>query len=423
MTFSKIVLSNGLLVLLKEIRTAPLISQWLWYRVGSRYEVPGITGISHWVEHMMFKGTDSFPANQLDKTISRTGGSWNARTSMDWTVYYENMPADQIELTLKLEADRMRNSIFDPKEVSAERTVIISERQGRENNPLFLLREKLQATAFHVHPYRHMVIGDLVDLQAIQRDQLFNFYRTYYVPNNAILCLAGDFGTQDMLAQISAYYEDIPGGDVPSRQKRKEPEQKKQRRALVEGPGKTTFIQIGYRTPQANHPDFFPMLVLSSILTGPTNLNRFGAGLSNKTSRLHRALIDTELAVGIGGSLTSTIDPFLYMITLTLHPQQQSAKSLVALEGEIKRIQDNPPPEEEVTRALKQARALFAYGSESIPNQAFWLGYAEIFADYSWFLTYLDNLTQVTPADVQRIAQMYLRPQNRTLGIYQPHKV
>ena len=164
---AKHTLSNGLLILLKEIHTAPIISQWVWYRVGSRDETPGITGISHWVEHMQFKGTPQFPGGVLDKLISREGGQWNAFTYLDWTTYFETMPAEKIDLALRLEADRMQHSLFDAGEVASERTVIISERQGAENEPLFRLSEALHRRAFETHPYGHEVIGDMSDLGRI----------------------------------------------------------------------------------------------------------------------------------------------------------------------------------------------------------------------------------------------------------------
>ena len=173
---------NGLTVHLKEIHTAPIISHWVWYRVGSRNELPGTTGISHWVEHMQFKGTPAFPASILDKAISREGGVWNAFTHLDWTTYYETLPADKIDLALRLEADRMINSLFDPEEVDSERTVILSEREGSENEPLFRLGEAIQMAAFKTHPYGHEVIGYREDLLQMQRDDLYNHYRGLLYP-------------------------------------------------------------------------------------------------------------------------------------------------------------------------------------------------------------------------------------------------
>lgn len=419
-SFTQTTLSNGLQVFLKEIHTAPLISSWLWYRVGSRDEPTGRTGVSHWVEHMQFKGTPQFPASVLDKTISREGGVWNAFTYLDWTTYFETMPAEKIELALRLEADRMVNSTFDPEEVASERTVVISEREGNENEPLFLLGEAVQSAAFRVHPYHHEVIGDLADLRSMTRDDLYQHYKTYYAPNNAVMAIAGDFDIPSMLARIEAYFADIPAAPAPGRLARPEPEPQGEIRLAVEGPGETTYAQVCYRFPAASHPDFFPLSVLDSLLAGPSNLNMFGSGISNKTSRLYRALVETELAVSAHGSAQATIDPFLYAITLTIHPQRKPEESLAALDDEIKRMQDEVVSEEEIARAIKQARAIFAYGSESITNQGFWLGYANMFADYHWFLTYLDKLAAVTPADVQRVAQQYFQPKARVVGIYLP---
>lgn len=413
-------LSNGLLVLLQEIHTAPLISNWVWYRVGSRNEVPGKTGISHWVEHMQFKGTPEFPASLLDKAISREGGVWNAFTFLDWTTFFETMPADKIDLALRLEADRMLHSSFEPGEVESERTVIISERQGSENEPLFLLGEQVQAAAFRVHPYHHQIIGDLADLQVIQREDLYNHYRTYYVPNNAVLAIAGDFEITAMLDRVHELFDPVPAASQAEQPVRPEPPQPGEHRLTVEGPGETTYVQAAYRAPAANDPDFFAYIVMDSLVTGPSNLNMFGSGISNKTSRLYQALVEAELAVSVSGGLPATIDPSLHNIVITVHPQRAADEVIVALDQEIRRLQEVPPTFGDLERAMKQASALFAYGSESITNQAFWMGYSEMFSTYDWFTAYLGNLDKVTPEEVQRVAQRYLRPQNRVLGIYMP---
>lgn len=418
---SEFTLGNGLKVLLKEIHSAPLVSSWVWYRVGSKDEPSGRTGISHWCEHMQFKGTPQFPAGLLDKAISRDGGMWNAFTYLDWTTYLETMPADKIDLGLRLEADRMVNSTFDEKEVASERTVVISEREGNENEPLFQLGEAVQHAAFRVHPYHHEIIGDVADLHSMSRDDLYSHYRSYYVPNNAVIGIAGDFKTEEMFGRIRELFESIPAGPTPPRLARPEPASEGEIRLTVEGPGETAFLDVSYHAPAAQDPDFFALTVLDSLLSGPSSLNIFGGGgISNKTSRLYRALIEKELAVSVSGGLLATIDPFLYGITITVHPQKRPEKTLQALDDEIKRIQDEPVTEAEVARAIKQAKALFAYNSENITSQASWLGQAEMFANYRWFLTYLDHLAKVTPADVQMAAQKYLRPQNRVVGTYRP---
>ena len=413
-------LSNGLLVLLKEIHTAPIISHWVWYRVGSRDEVTGRTGISHWTEHMQFKGTPQFPARLPDRLISRQGGMWNAFTYLDWTTYLETLPAHAIDIALSLESDRMVNGLYDPEDVDSERTVIISERQGSENEPLFLLGEETQAAAFRVHPYHHEIIGDMADLQTIQRDDLYDHYRRYYLPNNAVLAVAGDFSTRTMLERIRSEYESIPAGPPPPRLHRVEPAQTGERRIVVEGPGETTFIELSFHTPRAAEKDFFALTVLDSLLTGPSSLNLFGGGISNKTSRLYRTLVEGELAVHVSGGIQATIDPYLYSISITMQPDQQTEAAITAVEQEIDQLQQSPPSPTELERAVKQARALFAYGSESITNQAYWLGFSAMFADYAWFTSYLDRLAEVTPEAVQQAAQDYLQPRNRVTGFYIP---
>jgi zinc protease len=264
------------------------------------------------------------------------------------------------------------------------------------------------------------VIGDMIDLETMKRDDLYNHYRTYYVPSNAVLTLAGDFDTEEMLTRIRELYEPLADGSQPEIKMRPEPAQTGERLINVEGPGETTYVQAVYHAPAASDPDFFPYLVTDSLLTGPSSLNVFGGGISNKTSRLYKVLVDGELAVSLSGGLTATIDPFLHTIVATVHPESTAEKLILALDDELERLQETPPPQEDVDRAVKQARALFAYGSESITNQAFWMGYAEIFDTYDWFLNYLDRLAEVTPQEVQRIAQTYMRPGNRVLGIYRP---
>jgi zinc protease len=418
--FTHITLDNGLEVRLKEIHTAPLISSWVWYRIGSKDEPTGRTGISHWCEHMQFKGTPQFPASLLDKAISREGGVWNAFTFIDWTTYFETMPVDKIDLALRLESDRMVNCLYDPKELESERTVVISEREGDENEPLFQLGEAVQAASFRVHPYQHEIIGDKADLQTMTRDDLYNHYRSYYVPNNAVLTVAGDFKTKGMLARIRELFDGIAEGPTPPRLVRPEPPSTGEKWVTVEGPGETTYIQAAYRAPAACDPDFHALSVLDSLLAGPANLNMFGGGISNKTSRLYRALVDKEFAINIHGGSSATIDPFLDSFTITVNPRRKPEEALAALDDEIKRVQDKLVSSKEIARAIKQARAIFAYGSENITNQAFWLGYAEMFDTYNWFLTYLEKLSAITPKDVQRVAQKYLLTQNRVVGTYIP---
>ena len=414
-------LRNGLEVRLKEIHTAPLATCWVWYRVGSRNEIPGTTGISHWVEHMQFKGTPTFPAGVLDRAISRNGGVWNAFTWLDWTAYLETLPADHIKMALELEADRMQNSLFDVDEVESERTVIIAERQGKENEPTFRLAEEVQAASFRVHSYHHGVIGDMVELQTMTRDDLFAHYRRHYVPSNAVLVVAGDFNTRRMLDQVREIFGPIPKAPAPQHMSRPEPPQSGERIVNVSGPGETHYLKIAYHAPAADDDDFLPLTVLGSVLAGASSFNFFAGGISNKTSRLYRALVDGEVAASVQGGLAASIDPYLYNVHITVRPDRTPEQALAVLDQEMARIREAPIDEDELSKAIKQARALFAYSSESITNQGFWLGFSEMFADGSWYESYLDRLAEVTPKRAWEIAQKYLVDSNRVVGFYRPN--
>lgn len=417
-------LSNGLQVNLKEIHSAPIISHWVWYRVGSRNETAGLTGISHWVEHMQFKGTAKFPNGILDRAISRDGGMWNAFTFLDWTTFFETLPADKISLALELEADRMVNSVYDPEEVNSERTVVISEREGNENDPLFKLDEQMQEAAFTRHPYRNEVIGSVADLRAIQRDDLYRHYRSHYCPSNAVLALAGDFDSEQILHEIEKNYGSLPAGEVHTHQPEREEPLQEEKRVEVKGPGETTYLLLNYRAPAGGDEDFFTVSVLDSLLSGPSSLNMFGGGgISNKTSRLYQALVEKEFAISVYGGLQATIDPHLYSINLTVRPGRKPEQVLKNVDREIERVQQDLVSQAEIDRAVKQARALFAYGSENITNQGFWLGYAEMFANYEWFTHYVERLNEVTPQMVREAAQNYLAKTRRVVGIYLPQEV
>jgi zinc protease len=407
-------LDNGLTVLLKEVHAAPVISWWVLYRIGSRNERTGQTGISHWVEHMMFKGTQKFPAGYLDKAIDRMGGMWNAQTSSDYTAYFETLPADQIGLALELEADRMANAAFDPEETASERTVIISERQGAENSPLFWLGEEVSGAAFRVHGYHHEIIGDLVDLQTMTRDDLFGHYKAHYMPNNAIAVAVGDFDSVEMLERIKALYGALPANDAPDLFSRPEPAQMGERRVKVERPGSTAFLDMSYHAPAATDPDWFKLAILDSVMSGPSGVG--GGSIDNKTSRLYKALVETELAASVHGGMMPSIDPYLYSITVTVRDGRTLEEVEAALDAEIERVKNENITPAELDKAKKQARALFAYSTESVTGQAFWLAFAENFASYEWYEQYVDHLSAVTLDDVRDVAQKYLRPQNRTVG-------
>ena len=412
---------NGLSVHLKEIHTAPIISHFIWYRVGSRDENPGQRGISHWVEHMQFKGTPKYPAGVLDRLISREGGMWNAFTNLDWTAYFQVMPASRIDIAIDLEADRMQNSLYEPQEVDAERTVILSEMEGNENEPLFRLGMAMQREAFDEHPYRYEVIGEREDLEAMTREDLYGYYRSHYCPGNALVSVAGDFDTAEMLTKLEEAYASIPAGTQPAPLSVVEPQHNGERRVEIQGAGATTYLQIAYPAPAGSSDHFFPLNVLDSLLTGPSSLSMFGGGgISNRTSRLYQALVDGDLAVAVQGNLQTTIDPYLYHVLLVVHPDQKPEDVLAAFDAQIERVQNDKITAGEIERAVKQAKALFAYSTESVTNQAFWLGYAEMFSGYKWFENYIESLEKATPAAIQACARQYLDPGRRVVGIYRP---
>ena len=414
-------LPNGLKVMLKEVHSAALVSSWVWYNVGSRNELPGKTGLSHWVEHMQFKGTRSMSAQQMDHAIARTGGIWNALTSQDWTTYFETLPADALDLALKIESERMHGSLFDPAEAETERTVVISEREGSENDPQFRLSEAVQFKSFDHHPYRIEVIGSMEDLRTMTRDDLWQHYVNYYQPGNATLCIAGDFNSEEAADGVRKYFGDIAPGETKAVIPQPEGPIVGERRVEMSGPGEATFVQVAYRTPKADSEDFFAYTILDSLLAGPSSLNMFGSGaISNRTSRLYQALIESHLAVAVYGGLNASIDPGSYTFNLTLHPEVEPASLLAAFDQQLEALRNELVSQNELDRAVKQARALFAYGSDNVTNQAFWMGYADTFASYDWFTNYVDMLARVTPEQVREAAQRYLGADQRVVGIYHP---
>ena len=413
-------LKNGLRVMLKEIHTAPVTSPWIWYGIGSRNELPGKTGLSHWVEHMQFKGTNKFSGDDIDNLVSRVGGYSNAFTSPDWTTYFETMPSAHLYATLELEADRMVNSLFDSADVESERTVIISEREGSENYPEFRLDEAMQQKAFQSHPYRNEVLGSKEDLLGITRDDLYHHYRNYYQPANAILCVAGDITPKAVLEDVEKIFGEIPS--LPLTNSLPSPENSLFPGDLVEmqGPGEAHYLEIAWRCPAASDPDFFAYTIIESLLTGPSSLNMFGSGgISNRTSRLYQALVEEDYAASVFGDLSANIDPGVFKVFATIRPDGDPWAALKVLDDQVCRITSSELSTKEIERAIKQARALFAYGSDNITNQGFWMGYASSFSDYQWVVEYLARLSSVTPRHVLQTAQKYLQSDRRLVGAYQ----
>jgi zinc protease len=279
----------------------------------------------------------------------------------------------------------------------------------------------VNALGFKQHPYRNQVIGARKDLETITRDQLYAHYQQHYSPNNAVIALAGDFDTQSVLARITDLYGSIPAKENGTFIPEPEGSLAASQRIDLEGPGDTLYLQVSYRSPAARDDDFFALMVLDSLLTGPSSLDMFGGGsISNKTSRLYQLLVEQDKAVSISGGLQATIDPYLYDILAILPPGQPVEDTLQVIDDEIKRLQDHKVSPKDIQRAIKQAKALFAYGSENITNQAFWLGYSSMFAEPTWFDQYLPNLEKVDAERLLQAAQKYLSSEQRIIGIYHP---
>ena len=418
MQLHKTQLDNGLQVILQESHAAPVASFWIFYRVGSRNEMPGLTGISHWVEHMLFKGTDQFPQGEFDRAVARAGGFFNGMTSQDWTTYFETFPADRIDLALQVESDRMINAHFDPAECESERTVILSEREGAENDSFWRLNEEVQATAFHAHSYGHPIIGWKRDLHEIRRSDLYHHYRTFYTPNNAIAVVTGDFATASMLERIEQAFGGLaPGPSLPS-VRAVEPAQTSERRVTLRGPDPTPYLLTAFPAPAANHADFFPLIILDSILGGAKGLGMFGGSANNRSNRLYRTLVDTDLAVDVDSSFQPTIDPFLFLVSVTPAAGVGPAQVEDALWQLFTQLQTDGVTAAELKKAIQQTKAQFAFSNESATARAYWLGVSEIVAGAGWLDDWLEKLAAVTPEDVQRVANIYLQPTRQTTGWY-----
>ena len=414
-------LNNGLGVILQEDHSAPIVSVWIWYRVGSRNELPGKTGLSHWVEHMQFKGTASIAKGQIFRDVSRVGGTLNALTSQDWTAYFETVPSHQIDLPLRIEPDRMVGSLFAPEEVESERTVILSERQGAENNPGYALYEEVVGSAFHAHPYRHMVIGYEGDLRTITRDDLYAHYRHYYHPANAFIVAVGDFAGNDLLDRFERAFGAIPASKpLPRSIGVEEPAQPGERRVVLRRPSGVPYLRMAYHAPNGAHADAVPLLVTEAILSGGQAMGLAGGGAMGRSSRLYKALVASGLARAAGSDMSLTIDPNLFQIGVTGLPGSDLTELERVADGEVKRLQEDPVSADELQRALRQLEAQFVYSSEGMTNQAYWFGQWEIIDGWHRAATLPDEIRRVTADDVQRVAQQYLLPERRTVGWLEP---
>ena len=410
--FVETVLKNGLKVILLEEHKAPVVTVQVWYHVGERNEVTGKTGLSHLMEHMMFKGTPKYGKGEFSRIIQKNGGNDNAFTTQDYTAFFQNLSSDRISVSLDLESDRMGHLLIDPKEFQLERDVVKEERRMRtDDNPSDSLFEQLSAQAYTAHPYHSPVIGWMTDLNHLTRDDLYRHYQKYYLPNNATLIIVGDFKSAELLPVIRQYYESVPAGPNPPPVQVEEPEQKGERRFILRKEAQIPIVLIGYKVPNYSDPDHFALEVLSAILS------------SGKSSRLYQKLVyDKKLALDVGSDYSElSSDPPLF----TLYGKPQQGKRIDELESaileEIEALQRTPVTEKELQKVKTQLETQFILNRDSNFFVAMQIGMAESTgAGSHYFDTWLDSIRKVTAQEVMKVANQYLTTDHKTTGTLIP---
>jgi zinc protease len=404
-------LDNGLRVLLQESHGSPVASLQVWYRVGSRDERAGQTGLSHYLEHMMFKGTPAYGSRAYSKLVEAAGGQDNAFTSRDVTVFHVTVAAEQLDLVLALEADRMRNLLLDPREIDAERKVVMEERRTRtDDDPVGALTELFNATAFVAHPYRLPTIGFAQDIERLTAADVRAWYDAYYRPNNAIVAVVGDFRAAELLEKIRARFGDITRSPDPPRVAVIEPEQRGERRVWLRREAQLPVVFAGYPAPNYRSEDAYALEVLSAVLSG------------GRTSRLYRRLVYEErLALEAGGDYTRlTLDPDTFTFYVTVLPERTVEDAEQALVAEVERLRTELVSDEELTRARNQLEAGYLFSQDSVFNRSASLARHELLGGWRLREAYLPGIRAVTREDVRRVAERYLSPERRTTAILLP---
>ncbi len=404
-------LANGLTILSKEAHSAPVVYFSVWYKVGSRNEISGQTGLSHILEHMMFKGTTDLPPGAIDHLFLTNGGEINASTAEDRTEYHELIASDRLELAARIEADRMENSKFDPAELAHEMTVVRSELEGDGNSPGYdLYTNTFLPSAFSAHPYHWPVIGWRSDVEAVanRRDVIYSYYRKHYMPNNAIVVMVGDFDTKKAVGIVQKQFGVYPAGTLDTHYITPEPPQRGERRVVLKRPGTTGQVLIGYHVPETGQPDHYVLDVMSQILSG------------GRSARLYQSLVEKGIAQSAGGSDGDNRDPYLMTFDGTPSAGVSNAAVEAALEAEVTKLQTAPVSAGELARAVKQTEAQFIYQNDSVSEQAGTLGRYAVIGLPHYQDTYLDKIRAVTPADIQRAAKAYLTAENRTVAYFEP---
>ena len=400
-----------------EARHAPVVSLWVWYHVGGRNEAPGTTGMSHFLEHMLFKGTPAHPKGDLDRLLARYGAQWNAFTNEDVTCYFETVPRDRYEVALELEADRMRNALIATDEVEAERTVIVSEREGLENDPSFLLSEELQAVAFSRHPYGQGVIGSKFDIKLMSRDGLYAHYQRHYAPNNAFVVIVGDGAAEELLVSAERAFAGIDAGVSIVPPLSPEPPQLGEKRVLVRrAGGALAIVQLAFHSVAAADPRAAALTALAVALAGSSG----GDGASGRSSRLYRALVEKEIATDVDATYQLTKDPSLFLIEASLRPGVAHRVAEDAILRELQRLTDEPIAAAEFARVQRVLLAGVAFPSDTITWRAYRLGQLLSTGAAGSVGAWYDALARVTPEDVLAVARETLVDRSRTVGWFEP---
>ena len=405
-------LDNGLRILVLEDHRSPIATIQTWYKVGSRDEIPGATGLAHFLEHMMFKGTPTYGKGQFAQVVEENGGQDNAFTTQDVTSYYVNIAADRVNLVLGVEADRMRNLLLEASEIDSERQVVAEERRTRtEDDPDGYLSEEFLAVAYKAHPYGWPVIGWMSDILRINPLELRAFYHRYYLPNNALLVVAGDVDTARVLARVRETFGKILRGPAPPLMDSVEPPQLGERRVQVyKSDARAPIVYIGYHVPNYASPDAPALELLSTILQ------------EGRASRLYRRLVyERRIALNVGGDYAYlSHDPNLFWFSGTPLPGQTPAALEQAIMDEIVRVQNEPVPDEELERAKNQIEAAFVWRQDSIYSRAAGLARFELAGSWRKSEAFVPLIRQVTAADLQRVARTYFQAQGRTVGTLLP---
>lgn len=406
-------LANGLTVILHEDHSVPMISYHTWYRVGSRDESEGVTGAAHMLEHMMFKGAKKYSGKDFDRVLHENGITNNAFTTADYTGFYENLPSSKLELMMDMEVDRMRFLTLKQEDLTSELQVVGEERRWRvDNNPSGLLREAFMASMYEVHPYRWPVIGWMKDIQAYTPDKLKKFYDQYYVPNNAVLILVGDFDTAKVKVMIEKYYGGLQSKPLPARSYPSEPPVVKSRFKEVEGDVQSQTLIVGYPGVQVGHPDSYALDLLSGIL---------GNGSS---SRLHKKLVYERQIASSAGSYNSTgADPGSFTALVSLQPGKEwkTAKKIVL--AELEKLKVEKVSVTELQKVKNQIMKDFVDGLMTVDGKANAFALNEILlGSYEKMYSDLEKYNAVTVGDIQRVAQKYVNGKSEVVAVLLPKK-